>query len=609
MRLDTPWLRGEPPPRLRAPLEIQAQAEPRPTGRQVAAALALLAVCFVAAAGARSLNTPDEGRYAEVAREMLRSGDWVTPRLDGVPFLDKPPLFYWLQGGAFAVFGVHVWSARLVTALLGFAGCALVFAAGSRLYGRRAGFLGAVVLAASPYQFGASQYVNHDLAVATWISAALLAFAVGDRREGAARRRWLLAGYAAMGLAVLTKGLIGLVLPLGAVGLYVAATGRWRELPRYALPAGLALVAIVAVPWHVLAQQRNPDLLHYLFVVQHFQRFTGSGFNNPAGPAFYPVALAVGLLPWTPLLPAAIGRAVRSFRQDRVGGRTDLLLLLWPALVIVFFSIPRSKIVGYALPAVPPLALLVGRELDLALRSRGVRSRALQISAALMALVGLALAAAPFVAARLPGGPPPLPAGPSAGLLAAGAVALAAAAVVFSAARAGRAARAIGAMVVFSAALFAGALPAVPHLVLDSTLPLAARLKPLLREGDVVASYRRWFYDLPVYLDRREPITVAESWDDPAILGRDNWQRELLLGRLRMPESEAWLVLPEELDRRCGAGARCFVLARARDEAELRSRFALVPLAEAEGVGLFATPSAAAAAPPSPPAAAGAEAR
>lgn len=597
--------------RLRTHLETPARAEPRPSRRDTAAAFAVLLVCFLAATGARPLNVPDEGRYAEVAREMLRSGDLVTPRLDGVPFLDKPPLFYWLEAASFAAFGVHPWSARLVTALLGFAGCALVYAAGSRLYGRRAGLLGALVLAASPFHFGASQYVNHDLAVATWISAALLAFAVGDRREGPERRRWLLAGYAAMGLAVLTKGLIGLVLPLGAVGAFVAATGRWREVPRYALPAGLALVLAIAAPWHVVAHGRNPDLLHYLFVVQHFQRFAGSGFNNPAGPAFYPAVLAAGLLPWTPLLPAAIARAWRAFRRDRREGRSDLLLLVWPALVLVFFSIPLSKIAGYALPALPPLALLVGRELDLVLGGEAARRRAFQVSAAFMALFGLALLAAPLAVPRLGGDLPPLPGALGVGLSLSGAVALGAAAATFAAAASGRPARAVAAMAIFSAALYAAALPAIPRLTRDSTQPLAERLRPLLRDGDVVASWRRWFYDLPLYLDRREPLVVAEHWRDPEIPRRDNWQRELLLGRQWMPESEAWLVEPDALARRCRPEARCFVLARARDEGELRERLALVPLAEANAIRLYATPAASppVAAAASSPTRAGAEAR
>jgi hypothetical protein len=151
----------------------------------------------------------------------------------------------------------------------------------------------------------------------------------------------------------------------------------------------------------------------------------------------------------------------------------------------------------------------------------------------------------------------------------------------------------VGALVAFSAALYAAVLPAIPHFTRDSARPVAERLAPLLRAGDTVATYRRWLYDLPLYLDRRDPIVVAERWDDPEIPRRDNWQRELLLGRQWMPGSEAWLVQPEALAERCRAEARCFVLSRARDGEELRRLLAVVPLAEANGIRLYATPAAA----------------
>jgi len=577
-----------------------------PSRRAAAAVLLGLLVAFLGATGSRALNVPDEGRYAEVAREMLRLGDFVTPRLDGVPFLDKPPLFYWLEAAAFAVFGVHVWSARLVPALLGFAGCVMVYGAAARLRGRRAGILSALVLAANPYYFGASQYVNHDLAVAIWIAAALLAFAVGDREEGPARPRWLWAGYAAMALAVLTKGLIGIVLPLGAVGIWMAATRRWREIRRYQLPSGLLVAAAVAVPWHLVAQARNPGLLHHLIVVQHFQRFAGSGFNNPAGPLFFPAIIALGLLPWSPLLPAALRRAWSAFRRERGEGRTELLLLLWPALVVVFFSIPHSKLAGYALPAVPPLALLVGLELDERLaRPAGGRARALAVSAALMALVGAALAAAPFVSA-LRG--LPLPA--AAALVLGGVGALVAGAVAFARRRSGLPA-AIAAHVAFAAILVTATPPALPFVLRDSTEALAAALAPRLAPGDVVVSYRRWFYDLPVYLDRAEPVWVAEAWGDPEIPRHDDWRRELWLGREREPASRAWLVDLGALATRC-RDARCFVFARERELPDLATRLPLVRIAAANGIALLASPAAAGpvAAPSlSVPAAAGRAAR
>jgi 4-amino-4-deoxy-L-arabinose transferase-like glycosyltransferase len=547
--------------------------------------LGTLLLAFLLGTGLRPYNVPDEGRYGEVAREMLRSGDLVTPRLDGVPFLDKPPLLYWLEAASFRTFGVHPWSARLVTALLGFLGCALVLAAGTRLYGPRAGALAAIVLAANPLWYGGSQYVNHDVAVATWISAALLCFAVGDREEGRARWRWLMGGYVAMGLALMTKGLIGVVLPLGTLGLWILATRHWQALRRGHLLAGSALTLAIAVPWHAIAQRANPQLLHYLFVVQHFQRFTSGGFNNQIGPLFYPAMLAAGLLPWTPLLPGAIGRAWRAFRADRVAGRTDLLLLVWPLVVVVFFSIPRSKIVGYVLPAVPALALLLGRHLDAVLEERAPLRRPLAVAAALMALLGAAVVGAPLTG-RVPG----LAGTPAALAVGTGLGLLGAAALVVVARRRGAPRLAIGAMAGFTCLLAAGLLAVAPAVTRDSTLPLVERIRPLLRDGDRVACWGRYFYDLPLYLDRREPVVVATRWDDPEIPRRDTWQRELWLGREWDPRGREWLVSPEELAATCGAGgARCLIVAKGRDLPAVQAAMPLDVVAEANGAVLLAS--------------------
>lgn len=528
---------------------------------------------FLAFTGARPLNVPDEGRYAEVAREMVVWGDWVTPRLDGVPFLDKPPLFYWMAALGFRAFGVHVWTARLVPALMGSLGCLLVFLAGVRLHGRRAGLLAAVVLAVSPFYFGASLYVNHDLAVAVWIAGAVLAFAVALPAAGRWRPAWFLAGCAAAGLAVLTKGLVGIVFPFGVAGPWALATRRWNRVAWPALAAGAVLLGALVLPWVIAAQAANPDFLHYFFVTQHFERFTGRTFNNPAGPAFYLVVLAAGLLPWTPLLPAAVRQAVAAFRRDRSDGGADLLLLLWPALVVVFFSIPRSKLAGYVAPAVPPLALLLGRWWDQVLQKTGDPPRSLRVSGWLMVAVAIALGAAPLLPARV------LPAAAAARLAAAGLASLAAASVALGALRRGHLGLCFAGHAGFAAAFCAGVLLAVPEVVRDGTGPLAERMRPLLRPGDVVASYRRYYYDLPLLLDRRDPIVVADDWDDPAIPATDNWRRELWLGLRREPRAASWLVSPARLGVLCGGEARCFVLAPRRALPELE-RLGLAAVAE-----------------------------
>ncbi|HET9553435.1 MAG TPA: glycosyltransferase family 39 protein [Anaeromyxobacteraceae bacterium] len=565
---------------------------PRPSALRLAAASVLLALAFLALAGARPLNVPDEGRYAEVAREMVVTGDYVTPRLDFVPFLDKPALFYWLDAAGIRLFGATPFGARFATALLGALGCAAVLAAGARLSGRRAGLLGAVVLAATPLWYGGAQYVNHDLAVAAWITAATLALAAGLLGAGRARAGWLLAGGVASGLALLTKGLIGVLFPFGVVGLWLLAARRWRLVP-WLVPAGLVALA-VAAPWYLACQRANPDFFHYFFVTQHFERFTGKGFNNPTGPAFYLLVVPLGLLPWTAALPSAVDRAWRACRADRTDARGDLLLLLWPILVVAFFSIPRSKIVGYVLPAIPPLAMLLGRWWDERLDAPPEPRRGLALGTAIpLALLGAGAAAVPWVLPLVDRSQPPAPAWAAALLVATGLALVILAALAWRAHREGAARRALLVQALASAVLIAGLLVAVPGVVRDGTRGLAARIEALRRDGDAVLAYRRYPYDLPFLLDLRAPLPVVEDWDDPAIAREDSWRRELWLGRGWRPESQAWLVKPEALSERCGPGARCFVVARERDVAALRASLGLEELAREGRLVLLASPAAA----------------
>jgi 4-amino-4-deoxy-L-arabinose transferase-like glycosyltransferase len=560
---------------------VSLDPAPRSSARRLAGAGLLFALAFLALAGARPLNVPDEGRYAEVAREMLVTGDPVTPRLDFVPFLDKPPLFYWLDGVGLRLFGATPFGARFATALLGALGCLLVLAAGARLSGWRAGLLGAVVLAATPLWYGGAQYVNHDLAVAVWITASTLALAVGLLETGRSRLGWLLAGGVASGLALLTKGLIGVVFPFGIAGLWLLSTRRLR-LVAWLVPTGLLAIA-VAAPWYLACQRANPEFFHYFFVTQHFERFTGNGFNNPMGPAFYLVVLPLGLLPWTAALPAAMARAWRAWRADRSDARGDLLLLLWPVVVVVFFSIPTSKIVGYVFPAIPPLAMLLGRFWDDALSGRAVRQRWLVAgTGSSLAAVGVAAAALPWILPLVDRRQPPTPPWAAALLVLTGLLLVALAALVTAALRSGAARRVMILLAASSAVLVTGLLPAVPGVIQDGSRRLAARIRALQREGDVVVAYRRYAYDLPFLLDRQAPLIVVAEWDDPAIAREDSWRRELWLGRTSHPEAKDWLIAPDELPARCGPGARCFVLARAADVAPLQTALGLEVL-EAEG--------------------------
>ncbi len=314
----------------------------------------LLAAWLLATIGLRPLLLPDEGRYAGVAWEMLH-GSALVPTLDGLPFFHKPPLLYWLDLGATRLFGPSLFAARLGPALLGWGLGLALFLHLRRWHGPTVARIGLVVLATSPLFFIGAQYVNHDIGVAACITAAVLAIvrAVDDPQRVA--RRWLVAGWALCGLGVLAKGLIGIVLPAFVIGPWLLAQGRWRQMLALLHPLGLVAFAAVVLPWTAAMQLRYPGFFDYFIVEQHFRRFTGTEFNNRMPFWFYAVVLPALMLPWSGWLARlwpALGRD--ALRSPRLG-----LYLWWVVVIVGFFSLPASKLVGYVMPALAPMAALV----------------------------------------------------------------------------------------------------------------------------------------------------------------------------------------------------------------------------------------------------------
>lgn len=355
--------------------------------------IALLALLWLALlAWARPLMLPDEGRYVGVAWWMQQSGDWTLPTLDGLPYFHKPPLFYWITGLALRLFGVREWAARAASLLAACGGGMALFCLLRRWWGARVAALALVALLAQPFWYLGGQFANLDMLVAGCITATivLLAHAALLAERGMAHRRALLAAYAMAALGVLAKGLIGFVLPAAVITLWLLAGRRWRTLLRLPSVFGAGVFLAIAAPWFIAMQARFPDFLHYFFVVQHFQRFATGGFNNVQPFWFYPVALALVTLPWLPWLRP-------QFEKGRLAdaARGDLRLLCWVWLVVIvgFFSLPSSKLLGYILPAVPPLAALLADGID-TWRGRGTRgwrwSAALSVALAMLAVAVLA---------------------------------------------------------------------------------------------------------------------------------------------------------------------------------------------------------------------------
>jgi 4-amino-4-deoxy-L-arabinose transferase-like glycosyltransferase len=364
---------------------------------------------------ARTLVPTDEGRYAEMAREMVASHDWITPRLNGIKYFEKPPLQNWVNALTFELFGLGEWQARLWTGLCGLLGIGLVYHAGRKVFDARTGWTAALVLASS-FFWAALGHVNTlDMGLSGMMTITLAGLLLAQRPDAAsaARRNWMLVCWAGMALAVLSKGLIGIVLPSAVLVLYTVWSRDWALWKRLHLVPGVLVFLLITAPWFVAVSMRNPEFAHFFFIHEHLQRFT-SKVHNRAGPWYYFIPiLAGGMAPWLGVLAQSLWRAARLPSAGPAATSTawphntdllradsrhadphntfqpDRLLLVWAVFIFVFFSVSGSKLPSYILPIFPALALLIARSLQLSSR------RSLEICGWLTALfgaLGLALA-------------------------------------------------------------------------------------------------------------------------------------------------------------------------------------------------------------------------
>ena len=452
----------------------------------------LLACCalLLVLAGLRPLAVPDEGRYADIGRWMLVSGDWLTPRLNGVPFFHKPAFLYWLEAASLAVLGVNNLAARLIPALhaalmlFGLYFAAQQFA--SKSIARRS----ALMLASSLAFLVGGQYVNHDMLVAAWISSAVWCFALAlnhaETSSDGTPHAWLArAGFVACAFGVLSKGLIGVALPGMVLFFWVLATGQLRRV--WSLPwlSGLALFCVIALPWFVLAQRAFPDMLGYMFGTQQFSRYTGTTFNNARPWWFYGVCLLLLMFPWAFFAIKSLALSIQYKLSAPLSiARSWLLLaLIWLLSIVLFFSIPTSKIVGYMLPVMPPLALLAALGWEHSFRAKPWEGKAFYAvwGAALLVAVGVNVAAA-------------------------------------------------------------------RHSLRESSADIAALLACMAAPGDLIYAVGDYPYDLPFITQSTKPMVLIQDWEGERKIARDNWRREIFEGANFEPASATVLQTPEDLE-------------------------------------------------------------
>ena len=327
--------------------------------------LFVLAGClFFAGLGSLPLLEPDEGRNAEVAREMLASGDWITPHYDGLPYLDKPIVFFWLVASSFKFAGLHEWSARAPSALMGLCLLLLSWFLARRMFGDSTAVRAGVIIATAPLVMVFSRLVIFDMTLAFLVTLAMASFWFAEASEF--RRPGLdVLMFLAMGLATITKGPVGFLLPLLSLTAYQALRGKLRELKRLRWGLGCAVLVATVLPWFIYISIRYPDFPRYALLDESLARFSG-GFVHRKGSLLYyfPVFLA-GFFPWSIFLLLAGWSRHKRWREIRLGSfRPNLFLLTWSAVTFAFFSLSRSQLPGYFLPAIVPLGILMAKAWD-----------------------------------------------------------------------------------------------------------------------------------------------------------------------------------------------------------------------------------------------------
>lgn len=352
--------------------------------RDLSAIFILFGILYLGFTFARPLASPDEGRYVEIPREMVATGDWVTPRLNGMPYFYKPPLFYWMQAAAIKTFGINRVSARAANSLMAVLGICATYCAARALYGRKAGIASAAVLGTSLLYYALGQIVTLDMTVSVFVAGALFSFIVALKKSGVWRGGLILAFFLFCALAVLSKGLIGALIPGAVIFIYAISVGPALFLKSLRISdaawVGLGIVLFLAIvaPWHILAAMANPALENsegvlskkwdgqgffwYYFIHEHILRYIDADTSMRNQPFWFFFLFApIGLIPWLFILPQSIADVVRGgWNNLRKNNSPMLFFGIWVMFVILFFSFSKSKLVPYIIPIYPALAVVVG---------------------------------------------------------------------------------------------------------------------------------------------------------------------------------------------------------------------------------------------------------
>lgn len=507
--------------------------------------------------GSRPLFTPDEGRYAEIAREMVNTRDWVTPYLNGIKYFEKPALFYWLGALAFKWGGINLWSIRSVNALFALVGCLATYAVGRKLYSPATGLLAAAILGTSGLYFVMGHMVSLDLPVSVLLALSLFAMLLGTETATiSARRYYFWSASMAAALAVLTKGLIGIVFPLMIFGIWLplharAQTFSWLDVfnktRQLNLPfwSSLCLFLAITIPWHLSVSWRNPEFFYFYFVEQHFLRYLNPNVGHYQPVWFFLPCVLLGFFPWTAFLPQTLFITIKQICITPKSYQRESYFLWWIVFIFLFFSFSKSKLIPYILPIFPPLALLTARFLIDAIKSNQHKSLVYGSFILFTCTTMLLFLILYFLSqARVPD------ASDAAQFLSLGlgGSMLAAFLALFLFKRHAYTALTVITMGTGSCLIFL--MMAAPALDARTIQPLAAKLKSYPHTTKNVITYNKYYQDLPFYLGHNVSIL--------------NWRNELSYG-MAFQDTHSWMIEDDDFWKRFHGHKRIFILMELND--------------------------------------------
>lgn len=498
--------------------------------RDIAILAVVAGLWFCALLGMRPLSNPDEGRYTEIPREMAVTGDFVTPRLNGVKYFEKPPLVYWLSALTIREFGASEFTGRIWGGIFSVIGVLLTYATGRAIYGRTTGIWAAIILSTTLMYYIMSQIILLDMAVAVTISGCLFSFLLA-MREPKGRKRFglFMACYTFMALATLSKGLIGIALPGAVMFFWVLLLNRWRTLwPFYPICGTLLLLAIAA-PWHVLAARANPDFLYFYFVHEHWLRFTTTIHGRYEPWWFFLPLFIGGLFPWLFYSGTVFRDSLPGGWKERGKNPEAWFFLIWIVFIILFFSKSQSKLIPYILPVFPAAAVMIGRSIGK--MWDGLSAEKFRAGTWAFVVTALALTIAAAVA-KVPKDQPEIAAFVPLLRVAVGGSLVLGAVMAFFGLRRNQPRMMLGAVTVSTVFLLLAASFGGGSFDKKSTRKFAMLLKPVLQADDRVYSVGDYYQDLPVYLNRF--ISVVD------------YRGELSFGIDAEPELSSKRFLPKE---------------------------------------------------------------